>query len=140
MKVRFHSLLALVFLTISAELMKSRAHEIKFVCPSSINLSFVSQLSLNPLCRFLSNFSCCFPWTITTPIPFLNFPKNLFFSDFSRFFFSTFINVGCTLWEQKFQNAKLLSNYFKILLNFLVNTFLTKVLFWIFKTLSFWFF
>ena len=45
----------------------SRVHEIE-ICPSSVHPSVrrpsVSQLSLNLMHRFLSNFSCGFSWTI----------------------------------------------------------------------------
>ena len=49
----------------------SRAHEIE-ICPSSAVRPSVSQLSLNLMHGFLSNFGCCFPWAIRSDF-FLNF-------------------------------------------------------------------
>ncbi len=48
----------------------SRAHEIE-VCPSSVRPSSVSQLSLNVMHGFLSNFICSFSWTIRRGIFFV---------------------------------------------------------------------
>ena len=42
----------------------NRAHEIE-ICPSAVRRLSVSQLSQNLLSRFLSNFSCGFPWGCT---------------------------------------------------------------------------
>ncbi len=73
----------------------SRAHEIA-ICPSSVvrPLSVrpsVSQLSLNLMNEFLSNFSCGFPWAIRSDF-FWIFEKK-FFVDFLRIFF-VFVNMG----------------------------------------------
>ena len=55
----------------------SRAHEI-VICPSSVVSPSVTQLSLNLMGGFLSNFGCCFPWAIR-PKKFWNFEKNFFY-------------------------------------------------------------
>ncbi len=69
-------------LTMSAELMKSQ-----FVRrPSVAHRPSVSQLSLNPMHGFLSNFGCCCTWSIRSDI-FLNFcPKN-FWDFFTNIFY-----------------------------------------------------
>ncbi len=55
----------------------SRAHGIA-ICPSSVIRPSVSQLSLNLMHGFLSNFSCGFPWAICSDV-FLMFEKKFFF-------------------------------------------------------------
>ncbi len=61
------------------------------VRPSVVRPS-VSQLSLNLMHGFLSNFSCGFPWAIRSDV-FLIFEKKFFFFDFLRIFF-VFVNMG----------------------------------------------
>ncbi len=72
----------------------SRAHEIA-ICPSSVRRPSVrpsvSQLSLNLMHGFLSNFICGFPWAIRSDI-FWIFEKK-FFLDFLWIFF-VFVNMG----------------------------------------------
>ncbi len=61
------------------------------VRPSSVVRPSVSQLSLNLMHGFLSNFSSGFPWAIC-PDVFIIFEKKTF-SDFLRIFF-VFVNMG----------------------------------------------
>ncbi len=58
----------------------SRAHENLSVIRPSVVRPSVSQLSLNLMHRFLSNFSCGFPWAIRSDV-FLIFEK-IFIFDF----------------------------------------------------------
>ena len=74
-----------LFLTISAELMKS-----KFVRRPSV-VPLWHRWSLDLLQRFLSNFSCCFPWTISPDV--FGILKKKTFLDFLRIFF-VFVNMG----------------------------------------------
>ncbi len=106
------------------------------LCPSSVRLWL--RLSLNLLHGFLSNIGCCFPWAICWGHFFIFWKKKSlnFFTNIFHF------RYHGTLWEPKLQNATAPSNYFWILSNFswiFFSVVLTKVVFWIFEILSFWF-
>ncbi len=101
----------------------SRAHEIEirplpFVRPSSVHLWH--RLSRNLLHEFLSNFSCCFPWAIYMPEPFLNFRRKNVFGIFYKYFS---ISLTC-LWDPMgATNSKRYSSYksqLKLFKNFLI--------------------
>ncbi len=68
----------------------SRAHEIE-ICPSSVVRPSVSQLSLNLMHGFLSNFGCCFPWAIRSDAFWIF--EYFFYYYFLRIFF-VFVNKG----------------------------------------------
>ncbi len=75
-------MLSFRFLTICLALL--RAHEIE-ICPSSVVRPPVSQLSLNIMQEFLSNFSCGLPWAIRSYIFRFKKKNSLFFTNIFRF-------------------------------------------------------
>ena len=114
-----------------------RAHGMG-LCPSS-----VSQLSQNPLSRFISNFSCGFPWAIPPDFVYIFWKKNAF-SNFSGRFF-VFVLTMLT-WDpmgaktsNRYSSFKSLLNLLKLFLNFLLCCphKSTALDFWNFEFLSF---
>ena len=102
------------------------------LCPSS-----VPYLSQNLLSRFLSNFSCGFPWAIHTPPPpdvFWIFEKKMHFQIFRNFFsFSLIWDPMGAKTSKLYSSIKSLLNLFKLFLNFLPSGLTNVVLkFWVF--------
>ena len=101
----------------------SRAHEIEIhrsVGPSVRPLS-VSQLSLNLIQGFLSNFSCCFPWVIRSDVLWIFEKKSRIFHFFKIFFFFIYVNMrpyGSKI-SKRYSSYKSQPKVFKHLLNFL---------------------
>ncbi len=94
----------------SAELMKSQ-----FVRRLS-----VLQLSLNLMHRFLSNFSCGFPWAIRSDV-FLIFEKKFFLIFYEYFsFLLTWDPMGAEI-SKRYSSYKSQPKLFKHFLNFLPN-------------------
>ncbi len=85
-----------------------RAHGMG-LCPSS-----VSQLSQNPLSRFISNFSCGFPWAIPPDFVYIFWKKNAFSNFSGRFFVFVLnhVNMG-PYGSQNFESLLLLQITFE---------------------------
>ncbi len=92
----------------------TRGHILDF-CPSSVVRLSVSQLSLNLMHRFLSNFGCCFSWAIRLD-GFWIFEKKY---AFLQIFFD-FVNMGVKI-SKRYSSYKLQPRVFKLFLNFLPN-------------------
>ena len=82
----------------------------------SIVRPFVSQLSLNLIHRFLSNFGCCFPWAIRSDA-FWIFEKKKF--HFLWIFF-VFVNMAAQI-SKSYSSYKSQPKAFKLFWNFLPN-------------------
>ncbi len=127
----------------------SRAHEIE-LRPSSVIRPSVSGINylFNLLHGFLSNFSCCFPLSLSPYAQiFLNFwKKKLALSNFSSLFFS-FLLTWDTMEKKSKRHSSLesLLNLFKLLFWIFFSVVLTKVLLkclsvlTAFNVSSFWF-
>ncbi len=110
----------------SAELVKSKfvRRTSSVVRPSVFRLWH--QFSLKLLHGLLSNSSCGFPWAICPNVFFFLKKKN--FCDLLGIFFWLWCRNLIVIWIL----SNIFWNFFSVVL--------TKVLFWIFEILSFWFF
>ncbi len=81
----------------------------------------VSQLSLNLMHGFLSNFSCGFPWAIRSDVFFNFWKKNVFLIFYEYFSFSlTWDHMGAKI-SKRYSSYKSQPKGFKLFLNFLPN-------------------